>query len=92
MQSLDEFGRRQVHQFNHRVVEQTVRHGLANLRTGWFEPFVEFRFPRFGTVDYAGVSIELRQAIEPWHVLGEEMSSMGTRFALRSCMQPSMLG
>jgi uncharacterized protein (DUF2126 family) len=44
----------------------------------WFDPFVEFRFPRFGTVAYDGVTIELRQAIEPWHVLGEEMSTGGT--------------
>jgi uncharacterized protein (DUF2126 family) len=44
----------------------------------WFDPFVEFRFPRFGTVSYDGVSIELRQAIEPWHVLGEEISAGGT--------------
>jgi uncharacterized protein (DUF2126 family)/transglutaminase-like putative cysteine protease len=44
----------------------------------WFEPFVEFRFPRFGTANYAGVTIELRQAIEPWHVLGEETSLTGT--------------
>ena len=40
----------------------------------WFEPFVEFRFPRFGTATYAGVTLELRQAIEPWHVLGEEVA------------------
>jgi uncharacterized protein (DUF2126 family)/transglutaminase-like putative cysteine protease len=44
----------------------------------WFDPFVEFRFPRFGTVSYDGVTIELRQAIEPWHVLGEEISAAGT--------------
>jgi uncharacterized protein (DUF2126 family) len=43
----------------------------------WLAPFVEFRFPRFGIVDYDGVSIELRQAIEPWHVLGEEISGTG---------------
>ncbi len=40
----------------------------------WFDPFVEFRFPRFGTATYAGVTLELRQAIEPWHVLGEEVA------------------
>jgi uncharacterized protein (DUF2126 family) len=45
---------------------------------GWFDPFVEFRFPRYGTVSYDGVTLELRQAIEPWHVLGEEMSGVGT--------------
>jgi len=44
----------------------------------WLEPFVEFRFPRFGTVGYDGVTLELRQAIEPWHVLGEEMAGTGT--------------
>src|SRR5205823_2490142 len=44
----------------------------------WFDPFVEFRFPRYGNVTYAGVNIELRQAIEPWHVLGEEVSGTGT--------------
>ncbi|MGH8315174.1 MAG: DUF2126 domain-containing protein, partial [Steroidobacterales bacterium] len=44
----------------------------------WLAPFIEFRFPRFGGVDYDGVSIELRQAIEPWHVLGEEISGTGT--------------
>jgi uncharacterized protein (DUF2126 family) len=41
----------------------------------WFAPFFEFRFPRFGTVVYQGVSIELRQALEPWHVLGEEVTA-----------------
>ena len=40
----------------------------------WFAPFLEFRFPRYGTVAYQGVELELRQAIEPWHVLGEEMA------------------
>ena len=44
----------------------------------WFAPFLEFRFPRFGTVVYHGIEIELRQAIEPWHVLGEEVAAGGT--------------
>lgn len=44
----------------------------------WFDPFVEFRFPRYGTVSYQGVELELRQAIEPWNVLGEEVSLGGT--------------
>ena len=34
-------------------------------------------FPRYGTVVYEGVQLELRQAIEPWHVLGEEVSGSG---------------
>jgi len=41
----------------------------------WFSPFLEFRFPRYGTVTYDDVTLELRQAIEPWNVLGEEMQS-----------------
>src|SRR5206468_10576019 len=44
----------------------------------WLAPFIEFRFPRFGTVSYDGMTIELRQAIEPWHVLGEEMAGNST--------------
>ena len=44
----------------------------------WLDPFMEFRFPRYGTARYQGITIELRQAIEPWHVLGEEMSGQGT--------------
>ncbi len=47
-------------------------------KSHWFDPFVEFRFPRYGTVTYHGVELELRQAIEPWNVLGEEVSTGGT--------------
>jgi len=44
----------------------------------WFAPFLEFRFPRYGAVAYEGIEIELRQAIEPWHVLGEQVAQTGT--------------
>jgi uncharacterized protein (DUF2126 family) len=44
----------------------------------WFAPHVEFRFPVYGRVCYDGVEIELRQAIEPWNVLGEEPAAGGT--------------
>ncbi|MDH5245246.1 MAG: transglutaminase family protein, partial [Betaproteobacteria bacterium] len=59
------------------VVGDLAAHGYP-MAQSWFDPFVEFRFPRFGTVTYDGVTIELRQAIEPWHVLGEEVSGTGT--------------
>ncbi len=44
----------------------------------WFAPFLEFRFPRHGTVQVGDLQLELRPAIEPWLVLGEEVSSQGT--------------
>jgi uncharacterized protein (DUF2126 family) len=48
------------------------------LADGWFAPHFEFRFSRYGAVERGGVEIELRQALEPWHVLGEEGVIGGT--------------
>jgi uncharacterized protein (DUF2126 family) len=45
---------------------------------GWFDPFFEFRFPHYGTVRLQNIEMEIRMGIEPWNVLGEEMSSSGT--------------
>jgi len=44
----------------------------------WFAPHFEFRFPRVGELHTQGVSLSLRNALEPWHVMGEEGSSGGT--------------
>jgi uncharacterized protein (DUF2126 family)/transglutaminase-like putative cysteine protease len=41
----------------------------------WFEPQWEFRFPKLGNIAVEAVQMELRQALEPWHVLGEEGGS-----------------
>lgn len=49
-----------------------------SLSQAWFAPHVEFRFPVLGTVTQRGVHLELRTAIEPWHVLGEEVTAGGT--------------
>jgi uncharacterized protein (DUF2126 family) len=58
------------------VVEETRKAGLP-LVPEWFVPHFEFRFPGFGEASYRDVAVELRQAIEPWHVLGEEAASGG---------------
>lgn len=44
----------------------------------WLDPFLEFRFPVYGRVQIAEVGLELRTAIEPWHVMGEETTNVGT--------------
>lgn len=48
------------------------------LKYEYFAPHVEFRFPLIGKVTYHDIEIELRQAIEPWYVLGEEATASGT--------------
>ena len=59
------------------VVNDLRAHGFA-FDPAWLDPFVEFRFPIIGETMIAGVHLELRSAIEPWHVLGEETASTGT--------------
>lgn len=49
-----------------------------DLDPAWFAPHVEFRFPLYGKVQYEDIEIEIRQALEPWHVLGEEGAIGGT--------------
>jgi uncharacterized protein (DUF2126 family)/transglutaminase-like putative cysteine protease len=58
---------------------------LADLRMAgfpveadWFAPHFEFRFPLYGHVEHGGLDLELRAALEPWHVLGEEGTVGGT--------------
>jgi uncharacterized protein (DUF2126 family) len=61
----------------HDVIADLNREGYPVDR-GWFQPHVEFRFPKVGDFVAGGVEIELRSAIEPWHVLGEEGGGGGT--------------
>ena len=58
---------------------------LADLRAAgypftddWFAPHFEFRFPRIGDFAVRDLAVELRTALEPWHVLGEEPGGGGT--------------
>jgi uncharacterized protein (DUF2126 family)/transglutaminase-like putative cysteine protease len=60
------------------TVARDLREAGYPIEAAWFAPHVEFRFPVYGTVNHVGVLIELRQAIEPWYVLGEEPGGGGT--------------
>lgn len=59
------------------VVEYLNDEGYA-FKLDWFDPFFEFRFPLHGMTTINDMHVEIRSAIEPWHVLGEESTSQGT--------------
>jgi uncharacterized protein (DUF2126 family) len=59
------------------VVEDLASAGYP-FQKEWFAPHFEFRFPQIGSVTRRGVILEVRHALEPWHVLGEEASGSGT--------------
>jgi uncharacterized protein (DUF2126 family) len=59
------------------VIEDLNRHEYP-FELDWFAPFFEFRFPHYGSIFQQGLELELRQAVEPWYVLGEEGALGGT--------------
>jgi uncharacterized protein (DUF2126 family) len=59
------------------VVDDLQRHGYP-FKLAWLLPFEEFRFPHYGRQQIDDIELELRWAIEPWHVLGEEVTLSGT--------------
>ncbi|NGY05178.1 DUF2126 domain-containing protein [Solimonas terrae] len=59
------------------IVADLNRAGFA-FEQDWFAPHYEFRFPRHGAIQYEDIEIELRHALEPWPVLGEEPGAGGT--------------
>lgn len=74
-------------------IEQDYLEVLAYLeRSGydfdrqWFGAQFEFRFPKIGSLAAHGVALELRQALEPWNVLGEEAGGAGTARSVDSSM------
>ena len=61
-----------------RSVVQYLNDEGYEFKLDWFDPFFEFRFPLYGMTMIEGMPVEIRSAIEPWNVLGEESSSQGT--------------
>ncbi|SIQ14948.1 Uncharacterized conserved protein, DUF2126 family [Rhizobium sp. RU35A] len=59
-------------------VLRDLRENGFDFRPEWFAAQLEFRFPFFGEVEYEGAKLELRQALEPWHVMGEQGAIGGT--------------
>ncbi len=59
------------------IVSQLNKAGYQ-FEEDWFNPFFEFRFPLHGMVEINNIHLELRAGIEPWNVLGEEMTGGGT--------------
>ncbi len=50
----------------------------VGLPPGAYRPFVEFRCPVVGRLQVGGTTVEIRNALEPWPVLGEEPGAGGT--------------
>jgi uncharacterized protein (DUF2126 family)/transglutaminase-like putative cysteine protease len=59
------------------VLQDLRDHGFP-FDDAWFRPHLEFRFPKAGEIAQRGMRLELRHALEPWHVLGEEPGGGGT--------------
>lgn len=59
------------------VLEDLHRAGY-DFEAEWFAPHFEFRYPRLGSIKHAAIQLEIRQATEPWYVLGEETSAGAT--------------
>ena len=59
------------------VLSDLAQEGFA-IDPDWFLPHFEYRFPKIGEFTQCDVHIELRTALEPWHVLGEEPAGGAT--------------
>jgi len=65
----------------------TLKQGGFAFRPEWFEPFFAFRFPLCGTAQVGSATIELHKALEPWPVLGEDMSAGGVSRSVDSSLE-----
>jgi len=68
------------------IVDDIKDHGFK-FDAQWLQAFWEFRFPLYGIRQIGDIQLELRAAIEPWHVLGEEATGAGTARYVDSSME-----
>ncbi len=76
------------------VIWQDFQDVLAELRLSgydfqknWFKPFLDFRFPKYGQTQIGDIDLELRMALEPWPVMGEEMQKGAVSRAVDSSLE-----
>jgi uncharacterized protein (DUF2126 family)/transglutaminase-like putative cysteine protease len=53
----------------------------------WFDSHFEFRFPHVGTISHDSVELEVRRALEPWHVLPDENDGAGVARRVDSSLE-----
>ena len=58
-------------------VAKDLQRAGYDFKVEWFAPFLEFRFPKCGNMQVGDLQLDIHTAIEPWHVLGEEITSSG---------------
>ncbi|MDP8999235.1 MAG: transglutaminase family protein, partial [Myxococcota bacterium] len=68
------------------VLAHLDRAGLGLPREA-YRAFLEHRCPVIGALQTDDVRLELRNAMEPWHVLGEEITAAGTSRYVDSSME-----
>jgi len=64
-----------------------LSHNGFKFNPDWFIPFFDFRFPSVGSVQIGGVTLELKNALEPWPVMGEESSAGGSSRGVDSSVE-----
>lgn len=68
------------------IVRDMQRVGVP-LESEWFRPFIDYRFPKFGTLQLEDMQVEIRSALEPWPTLGEQTSGSGTARMVDSSLE-----
>ncbi len=69
------------------VVLEHLREAGFAFEDSWFRLQAEFRFPTIGSLQVDGMTVELRQALEPWNVLAEETTAGGTGRSVDSSLE-----